>query len=86
MIRIKIREIAKEKGIDNPFQLMKATGMSYGQCHLYWNSEPKHIRPDALNRLCLALRVTPGQIFEFETDWSSDRLKGKSGRKKPKAK
>ena len=88
MIRIKIREIAEEKGIENPYQLMKVTGLNYAQCHLYWNSEPRQIGVDALNRLCMALGVTPGQIFEFETDpgWSSDSLTRKSGSRKRRAK
>ena len=88
MIRIKIRELAEKKGIENPYQLMKVTGLNYAQCHLYWNSEPRQIGVDALNRVCMALGVTPGQIFEFETDpdWSSDRLIEKSGRSKRKAK
>lgn len=88
MIRIKIREIAEKKGIENPYQLMKVTGLNYAQCHLYWNSEPKQIGVDALNRVCMALGVTPGQIFEFETDpdWSSDSLARKSGSRRRKAK
>jgi DNA-binding Xre family transcriptional regulator len=88
VIRIKIRELAEKKGIENPYQLMKVTGLNYAQCHLYWNSEPKQIGVDALNRVCMALEVTPGQIFEFETDpdWSSDSLKVKSERRKRKAK
>lgn len=85
VIRIKIRELAEEKGIKNPFQLMKVTGLNYAQCHFYWNSEAKQIGIDALNRICMALGVTPGQIFEFETDpdWSSDRPKSRSKSGKP---
>jgi DNA-binding Xre family transcriptional regulator len=88
VVRIKIRELAEQKGIENPFQLMKVTGLNYAQCHLYWNSEPKQIGVDALNRICMALEVTPGQIFEFETDpdWPSDGLTVKSGRRKRKGK
>jgi DNA-binding Xre family transcriptional regulator len=88
VVRIKIREIAEKRGINNPFQLMKLTGLNYAQCHLYWNSQPKQIGVDALNRLCMGLEVTPGEIFEFETDsnWSSDGLIRKSKRSKRKAK
>lgn len=88
MVRIKIREIAEKKGINNPFQLMKVTGLNYAQCHLYWNSQPKQIGVEALNRLCMALGVTPGEIFEFESDpdWASDSLIKKSRRSKRKAK
>ena len=68
MVKIKIREIAERKGINNPSQLMRATGLNYAQCHLYWNNQPKQIGVDALNRLCMALEITPGQLFEFEPD------------------
>jgi DNA-binding Xre family transcriptional regulator len=92
VVRVKIREIAERKGISNPFQLMKASGLNYAQCYLYWNGEPKQLGVDAINRLCLALEITPGQLFEFERDpdWkvtpkSRGRIKSSkpnSGRKK----
>jgi DNA-binding Xre family transcriptional regulator len=71
VVKIIIREIAESKGIANPSQLKRATGLNYAQCHLYWNSQPKQIGVDALNRLCMALKVTPGQLFEFapEPNW-----------------
>jgi DNA-binding Xre family transcriptional regulator len=68
VVRIKIRELAERKGISNPFQLMKATGLNYAQCYLYWNGEPKQLGVDAINRLCMAFAITPGQLFEFERD------------------
>jgi len=77
VVRLKIREIAEKKGIRNPYQLMKATGLNYAQCHLYWNSEPRQIGVEAINRLCMALRVTPRQLFEFEpdSDWEPQARK-----------
>jgi len=68
MVRIKIRQVAERKGISNPFQLMRATGLKYAVCHLYWNGEPKQISTDALNKLCAALHVKPGQLFEYTRD------------------
>jgi len=68
MVRIKIREVAERKGIANPFQLMRLTGLKYAVCHLYWNGEPKQISTDALDKLCDALDVKPGQLFEYTRD------------------
>ncbi|MGH9830006.1 MAG: helix-turn-helix domain-containing protein, partial [Blastocatellia bacterium] len=40
----------------------------YSVCHLYWNGEPKQISTDALDKLCKALSVRPGQLFEYRSE------------------
>jgi len=68
MVRIKVREIAEKKGIGNPHQLSKATGLHYSVCHLYWNADPKQISAEAINKLCKALEIKPSQLFEYTPD------------------
>jgi DNA-binding Xre family transcriptional regulator len=68
MIKLRIKEIAQSKGIENAFQLTNATGLNYAQCHHYFNGEVKQIGMDALNRICFALKVKPAALFEYIAD------------------
>ena len=67
-IRLKVKEVALQKGIDNPFVLSQKTGMNYAVAYRLWHGEQRRIDLGTLERLCDALKVKPGQFFEYETD------------------
>lgn len=63
MIELRVKELAEEKGIDNPFALSKQSGVAYANCYKIWNNQQKMIGLDTLDRLCEALGCGPGDIL-----------------------
>jgi DNA-binding Xre family transcriptional regulator len=68
MLRLKVREVAEAKGIKNALELSQKTGIGYNSIYAIWNSEPRMIGIETLNRLCETLRVRPGQLFVYTED------------------
>jgi DNA-binding Xre family transcriptional regulator len=67
-VKLRVKALAQGKGISNPLALAKASGIPYAACHAIWNDQQKQISLGTINRLCAALRVQPGQLFEYEPD------------------
>lgn len=67
-VKLRVREVAEKRGITNPLMLSKQSSVPYAACHAIWNDQQKQIGLETINRLCTALRVKPGQLFEFEPD------------------
>jgi DNA-binding Xre family transcriptional regulator len=65
-IRFKVKEVAESKGIDNPFALSQKTGLNYAICYRLWHTPQKRVDISTLERLCDALKLTPGRFFEYE--------------------
>lgn len=65
MLQFRVKEIAEQKGIANPRVLSEKTGIAYGSCHALWYGNPKFIAVDTLEKLCNALKVKPGQLFDY---------------------
>ena len=63
MVELKVRELAEQKGINNPLVLSRESGLAYANCHKLWNSRQKMISLDTIDRLCEALDCEPGDIF-----------------------
>jgi DNA-binding Xre family transcriptional regulator len=68
VVRLSIRELAEKKEFSNPRQLSLATGIPYAACHALWNGEQKQISVETINKLCEALKVKPGQLFDYTPD------------------
>lgn len=66
VVKLTIREIAEKKGFENPRQLSEASGVAYAACHAIWNGTQKQIALETINKFCEALKVKPGQFFEYE--------------------
>ena len=64
-IRLVVREVAEERGIDNPHALAARTGLGYAICYRLWNGDQQRIDLKTLARLCEVLKVTPGQLLEY---------------------
>ena len=63
MVELRVKELAVEKGIDNPFSLSKESGIAYANCYKIWNNQQTMIGLDTLDRLCDALGCEPGDIL-----------------------
>jgi len=68
LVRLKVKDVAERKGITNPLMLSKESGVPYAACHAIWNDQQKQIGLATINKLCVALKVKPGQLFEYEPD------------------
>jgi DNA-binding Xre family transcriptional regulator len=78
MIRLAVRELAKREGIDNPNSLAVATGLPYETCRRVWEGQPSMIGLNTLEKLCDALRVRPGQLFDYEHEPNKPKRKRKA--------
>ena len=66
-VKLIIQEVAKKKGIGNPFALAAATGLNYAICYRLWNGNQQRVDLKTLARLCKALDAKPGQFFEYKS-------------------
>jgi DNA-binding Xre family transcriptional regulator len=67
-INLKVKEIAMQKGVDNPFALSQRSGLNYAIAYRLWHSAQRRIDLTTLERLCDTLKVKPGQLFEYIPD------------------
>lgn len=82
VIELRVKEVAEENGIDNPFSLSKQSGLAYANCYKIWHGQQTMIGLDTLDRLCDALGCEPGDILikvpkdghEAKTGQSGDPL------------
>jgi DNA-binding Xre family transcriptional regulator len=63
MIELRVRELAQQRGITNPFSLSKESGVAYSNCYKLWNGQHTMISLETLDRLCEALACEPGDIL-----------------------
>ena len=66
MVRLRVRELAEKKGIPNPLVLSKKSGVAYATCYGLWYGERSLIGLGVIDKLCKALGVTPGKLFEYQ--------------------
>jgi DNA-binding Xre family transcriptional regulator len=64
-IRLAVRDVAEERGIENPHVLAARTGLGYAICYRLWNGGQQRIDLKTLARLCETLKVTPAQLLEY---------------------
>lgn len=63
-----IKEIAEARGFKNAKQLADTAGIRYKSMYPIWNGTARMIALDTLERLCKALRVQVGMLFEIIPD------------------
>jgi DNA-binding Xre family transcriptional regulator len=64
-VRLVVKAVAEKRGIESPFALSRATGLDYAICYKLWNKDQQRIDLRTIARLCEALGVKPGQLFEY---------------------
>ncbi len=85
MIKIQIKEKAKERGIKNAHRLQLAADLSPAAAARFWKSEIEKISMETLDRLCKALECQPGDLFVFTANNApKERNNGESVSTKPK--
>lgn len=64
MIRWVVREVAERAGIRNARELAVKTGLPPTSAYRIWTGKATRTDLATLDKLCTALEVKPGQIFE----------------------
>jgi len=67
VLRLRLHQLLDARGV-SPYGLAKFTGLSLNTIYRLTrpNGRFRLIRADTIERLCGALRVTPGELFEYE--------------------
>lgn len=65
-IRLRLKEVAQEKGVSNPHVLAAETGLTYSVCYKLWHEQTNLISLPTLAKLCDGLKVTPGELFGYK--------------------
>jgi DNA-binding Xre family transcriptional regulator len=65
IVELRVKEVAKAKGITNPHQLAEATGVNYSICHRLYNGPVTNIALPTLAKLCEGLNVAPGELLTY---------------------
>lgn len=66
MIRPRLQEVAKSRGIQNAYQLQKVTGFPIGMTYRLWKKPWKQVDLKTLDTLCDLLECTPNDLLCFE--------------------
>ena len=66
MAKLVVRQVAEREGITNALVLAKMAGIPYASAYRLWLGTAKMIGLDTVERLCRALSVPPGRLFELE--------------------
>ena len=80
MVKLKIREVAESKGINNPLVLSRQSGIAYANCYKLWHDQQTRIDLATIDRLCEALNCEPCDLIVRmnEKPESKRKAKGKS--------
>lgn len=68
MIKVKVREIAKEHNITTAYQLQVFTGFYPDKAAYLWKGDMKRADLNTLNTLCNLFKCTPNDILEYTPD------------------
>jgi DNA-binding Xre family transcriptional regulator len=68
MMRIRIKEMIKEKGMKFPYSAMLKAGISRGIANKYMKGEKEYILVDHVEKLCLLFRCMPNDLYEWVPD------------------
>ena len=68
MLRLRIKELMKEKGVKAPNKKMMQMGMGDKVAHKYMHDKKTQIAKKDMEALCLFLRCTPNDLFEWIPD------------------
>jgi DNA-binding Xre family transcriptional regulator len=68
VVRLRVRQLLEARAV-SPYALAKFTGLSLNTIYRLTRPSARFrlIRADTIERLCGALRVTPGDLFEYGT-------------------
>ena len=72
MIRWVVREVAERAGIRNARELAARSGLPPTSVYRIWTDKATRTDLTTIDKLCTALEVKPGQLFEHEAE--PDRL------------
>ena len=64
MLKLKVKELLEQQG-KTKYWLYKQLGMSYQNFNKMINNETKSIRYENIETICLLLKCTPNDLFEF---------------------
>jgi putative transcriptional regulator len=67
MIVCKLKEVLKRKGWSR-YELQKRSGITYPTLNALFHRRNKGYSADVLNKLCYALKCTPGDLLVWRPD------------------
>jgi DNA-binding Xre family transcriptional regulator len=70
-----VREVANDRGITTITALAEKADLAYDTARDLWHGRMQRVDRDVLQRVCLALRCTPGDLLvldEVEKDQTPD--------------
>lgn len=68
MIVVRIKEVAKKKGIKTAYQFQKLSGFAPAMASRIYKGEWKRIDVKTLNAICNILGCAPNDILQFTPD------------------
>ena len=77
MIRWVVREVAERAGFRNARELAASTGLPPTSVYRIWKGDATRTDLATIDKLCTALDVKPGQLFEHDAE--PDRLPKSGG-------
>ena len=76
MIRLKVREVAQQRGITTITELATRCGLAYDTAADFWHGRMKRVDLVVLDRVCKALQCQVVDVFEQTDDRRAARIAG----------
>lgn len=67
VIRCRLKDVLKRRGWTR-YKLQQVTGITYPTLHALFHERSKGYRAEVLDKLCYALKCTPGDLLEWRPD------------------
>ena len=67
-MKLRIKALMKEKGINAPFKELRRLGISHAIAHKYMVGTKKWILVEHIAKICLLLRCEPNDLLEWTPD------------------
>ena len=64
MVELKVKQLAKSKGIKTAYQLQVAADLYPSHAAQLWSGTTSKISLEVIDRLCAALDCEPGELFK----------------------
>ncbi len=68
MLKLLVKEVAEREGVENALELSKRAGLHYQTVYSLWRGESRMIGLQTIEKLCRALGVRPGQLFQLKPE------------------
>lgn len=74
MVRLRVQEVARDRGVNTITALAEKAGLAYDTARDLWHGRMQRIDRDVLGRVCEALECSVGDLIIYDRDAQINRV------------